>query len=215
MNPSNVKFARGLHGIYALSSVLLCAAMQTGCERAPASASNSLPPAKKLPLAPHPEYANWSQFPVGTEIVRKDTLASVNGSTFLFMRLRLIEKNDQRVVLESQSAIEQNGKRQDSDVNQANYPATFEIPEGMKIEQFEAPALKAERQDNEKLQILGREIDCEVYRFVDQSEAGPVDVVLWRSQRIPGRQVRKIITDRNGLVLSSSDLMHISSDEAS
>ena len=146
---------------------------------------------------------------MGTRVVRKDVLASPTEDRFLYTTLRLAEKSDTMLALETQTAIEQAGERIESDVNRVEYPATFRLPTGMKVEQFELPSLKAKLVRAENLQVGGRQVETEVFQFEDTTEAGPVDVTLWRSSTIPGRQVKKEIVDRNGIVLSSSEILEI------
>ncbi len=167
------------------------------------------PSTDDLPLVPHPEYENWSNFPVGTTVIRKDNLASMEGAVILHTTLRLAKKSDDGVTIESLTAIERDNARQESDVATTDYPAQFRLPKGMAIEQFQLPTPKAKRVGKETLTLNSREYETEVFTFEDQSEAGPVDVKLWRSNDVPGRQAKKEIVDRKGIVLSSSNVVEI------
>lgn len=171
-----------------------------------------VPPAPSLddlPLVAHPEYDNWSKFPAGTTVTRRDKLASTEGEVTLHTTLRLAQKSDTGVTVETQTAIEREGVREESDVTSSEYPAQFRLPKGMELAQFQLPAMKAERVAEETLKVGDQELKCEVFTFQDQSEAGPVDVKLWRSNEFPGRQVKKEIVDRKGTVLSSSNVVDI------
>lgn len=190
--------------------VATCLLFASGCDtfQKPAPVIVAAPPSlEDLPLVAHPEYENWSKFPVGTRVVRKDTLASSEGDVTLHTTLKLTAKSEANITLETQTAIERSGNRQDSDLNSVEYPAQFRLPKGMTIEQFQLPALKAQKMDVEMITVAGKVYTAEVYRFEDQSEAGPVDVTLWRSSEIPGRQAKKEIIDRKGLMLTSSNLI--------
>lgn len=191
---------------------LVCLLTLCGCDAnvKPVPVVVAPPPSlDDLPLVVHPEYDNWSKFPVGTEVIRKDNLASSEGEVILHTALRLAKKSDDGVTIETLTAIERDGVRQESDVTSADYVAKFRLPKGMELEQFQLPALKAKRVGEEKVTVADQEVVCEVFGFEDQSEAGPVDVTLWRSSEIPGRQVKKEIVDRKGVVLSSSRISAI------
>jgi hypothetical protein len=186
---------------------VLCLIVTSGCESKTAPVAVPRTSLEDLPLVPHPEYDNWSKFKVGTKVVRKDKLASTDGEVLLYTMLRLAEASDSGVVIETQTAIERNGTREDSDLNSVDYPAKFRLPKGMSVEQFQLPALKAVKSGEEQLSVAGKEYATEIFTFQDQSEAGPVDVTLWRSVDFPGRQLKKEIVDRKGLVLSSSTIV--------
>ena len=188
-----------------------CAGCGAASSVSPIAATSSVDEAR--PQVSHPEYANWSRFPVGTRVVRKDVLASPAGDRFLYTTLRLAQKSNAMVILETQTAIEQAGERIESDINRVEYPAKFRLPSGMQSEQFDLPSLKAKLVGAESLQVGGREVETEVFQFEDTTEAGPVDVTLWRSSTIPGRQVKKEIVDRNRIVLSSSEILEIAEPE--
>lgn len=192
--------------------VLVCAiwlsACWLGCSK-PEAFVPEAPSRADLPLVPHPEYANWSQFPVGTTVLRKDVLASEKGDEYLYTTLKLAAKSEKSITLETQTAIERNGERTESDLNTLEYPAEFRLPKGMAIEQFEAPTPKAKKVGVEKLTVADSEYVLDVYTYEDQSEAGPVDVKVWRSPLIPGLQAKKEIVDRQGVVLSASTTIEI------
>lgn len=178
--------------------LLLC-----GCDQ---PATTYVPPKVNqdhLPLVAHPEFSNWSRFPVGTTVIRQDTLAGKQ-KKFLHTTLKLVEKSTAGVKLQSQSAIETDGVRVDKDAMFVEYPALFRLPDGMVMEQFLIPAADAIKVGNEKWTLAAKDFQTEVYTFEDQSEAGPVDVRTWVSNEIPGRQAKKEIVDRKGVVLSSS-----------
>lgn len=187
----------------------LCLFVASGCETKVQPVVVPQVSLEDLPLVSHPEYDNWSKFEVGTQVVRQDKLASSDGDVLLYTKLRLAQKSDAGIVVETQTAIERNGVREDSDLNSVDYPAKFRLPKGMSIEQFQLPALKAKKSGEEKLVVADKEYVVEVFTFEDQSEAGPVDVTLWRSLEFPGRQLKKEIIDRKGLVLSTSTISEL------
>ncbi len=200
-----------MHRVYWAFS-FVCLLSLCGCDVNVIPAPVVVPPPPSLddlPLVAHPEYDNWSNFPIGTTVIRKDNLACVECEVFLHSSLRLVKKSDDGVTIETLTAIERDGARQQSDITSADYVAKFRLPKGMELDQFQLPTLKAKLVGEEKLTVGDQEVQCEVFGFEDQSEAGPVDVKLWRSSEIPGRQVKKEIVDRKGVVLSSSNIVEI------
>lgn len=164
-------------------------------------------------LVPHPEYVNWSQFPVGTQVVRKDALASENGDLFQLTTLRLAKKSEAAVVVESQTTIQRAGKDEIGEVLEMEYPAEFQIPDGMELDQFTAPSLTAELKGNETIDVAGKTFEADLFEFVDTAEAGPCAVTVWRSNDIPGKQAKKQIIGPDGNQLSSSETIEISIPE--
>jgi len=154
---------------------------------APAAASD-------LPLVAHPEYANWSSFPVGIVVVRKKEVSNQFGKVRVTTRLRLAEKTGEKVVVESQVTVDQPGSALVENPPQSMvYPATFRLPAGMQPEQFNLPALKAEEYGEETRTICGQQCDAKLFIWVERNEAGPMNVRHWRSDAIPGRMLRQEI----------------------
>ncbi len=69
-----------------------------------------------------------NKFPVGTEVIRKDQLASSDGATLLHTTLRLESKSEKGITITTQTAIERDGKRQESDPISAEYLPLFDYP---------------------------------------------------------------------------------------
>jgi hypothetical protein len=193
-----------------VSVILLTCGLLAGCTPTPTTVV--VPPKKNTtgPMVAHPEYANWSQFPVGTQVIRRANLASENGDVFQVTTLKLAAKSDQSVTVDSQTTIERAGAKEESEVQSADYPAEFQLPEGMEVSQFYMPALKAKLARQESIQVAGRTYEADVYEFIDTAEAGPLAVTLWRSDAIPGKQAKKQILDPGGNLLSASETIEIS-----
>jgi hypothetical protein len=157
---------------------------------APASIDN-------LPQVPHPEYAHWSQFPVGMGVVRKKEVSNEFGKLQVTSTFRLIEKTAAKVVVESQVTVE---RPEESVVKNPpqnfEFPATFRLPQGMRVEQFSLPSLKAKHVGEEVRSACGREYTTQLFTWDEMSEAGPMAVKLWRSNDIPGQMLRQEINGR-------------------
>lgn len=145
-----------------------------------------------LPSVAHPEYAHWSQFPIGSTTVRKKEVTNENGKVLVTTTIKLIAKDEKQVVVESQITVERG-----SDpivVNPpftAEYPATFRLPKNMTIDQFQLPSLKAKLVGEEELTVLGKQYKAQKFSWQETNEAGPMDLVVWRVDGIPGRTARE------------------------
>src|SRR5262245_27678588 len=146
------------------------------------------------PLVDHPQYAHWSRFPVGIVVVRKKEVSNEFGTVRVTTALRLVEKTTDKVVVESQVTVERPGNPpvQNPPLN-SSFPAKFQLPEGMNVQQFSLPSLKAKPIGEERRQACGREYMAQRFTWEEVNEAGPMRVTLWRSDDIPGRTLRQEI----------------------
>src|SRR6185295_8212307 len=111
-----------------------------------------------LPLVDHPEYVNWSRFPVGTFVVRKKEVTNDFGLVRVTTKLRLSEKTADRAVVESQVTVDRPGEALIENPSQEmQFAARFPLPAEMKLEQFSLPALRAKQVGEESLSAGGRE----------------------------------------------------------
>ncbi len=109
------------------------------------------------PEVPYPQFENWNQFAVGTQIVRRKEVTNPNGYVYETETLKLIEKSDKKVVVESQTLVERStGVNDDNPAQQFTFPATFKLPASMTIEQFKLPSLKAELKAKSRSKSLVR-----------------------------------------------------------
>jgi len=199
----NKRLLRARYLPVALTGVILL----SGCESESAPSSvlpESVPEGYEtptatghLPLADHPEYANWSLFPVGTTVVRKKEVANDFGTVRVTTTLRLAEKTAEKVVVETQVTVDRAGEPVENPPQRFEFPATFRVPEGMKRDQFLLPSLKAKSIGEENRTACGEEYLAEIFSWNEVNEAGPMAVKLWRSDDIPGRILRQEINGRN------------------
>jgi hypothetical protein len=161
----------------------------TSLQNAPPSAAN-----ESLPLVDHPEYVHWSQFPVGTAVTRKKEVSNEHGTVRVTTIVRLAEKTDDKVVVETQVTVDRlNGQPEENPPFTAEFPAKFRLPASMKLEQFALPALRAKPIGDETHTAAGREYQAHVFTWEERNETGPMIVKLWRSNEIPGRMLRQEI----------------------
>jgi len=190
-------------GWLTMTSLLLVFA---ACDDRPqhGSASPSLPegyvappPTDHLPLVDHPEYVNWSQFPVGTYVIRKKEVTNDFSQVRVTTRLRLRERSAEKIVVESQVTVDRSGEPLvENPPQELQFPAQFRLPSGMKIEQFLLPSLRAKQVGEEAREAGGREFKAQVFAWDERNETGPMAVKLWRSDEVPGRMLRQEIEGR-------------------
>jgi hypothetical protein len=146
------------------------------------------------PLADHPEYVHWSRFPVGIVVIRKKGVSNDLGTVRVTTSLRLAVKTADKVVVESQVTVERPGNPpvENPPLN-ADFPAKFRVPEGMNVEQFSLPSLRAKSVGEETRQACGRAYATQRFTWDEVNETGPMKVTLWRNDDIPGRMLRQEI----------------------
>lgn len=153
---------------------------------------SAAPKQPDLPQVPHPEYAHWSRFPIGTKVVRFKEVSNEHGKVKVTTTITLADKNETRVVVESQITVEREGMP--AEVNPsftAEYPATFPLPANLKLEQFSLPSLKAKEVGEEPQNVCGKDYTTKLYSWQEVNETGPMEVKVWRCDDVPGRTVRE------------------------
>jgi hypothetical protein len=184
----------------------MAAALLVGCSNtaSPTASQVTLPegyvaPAstENLPLVDHPEYAHWSRFAVGAGVVRKKVVSNEFGTVRVTTTVRLAEKTADKVVVQTQVTVErpESGAVENPPFN-AEFVAKFRLPEGMKLEQFALPSLKAKAGGEEARTACGREFQTEFFTWDERNEAGPMTIKFWRSNEIPGRMLRQEVNGR-------------------
>lgn len=172
---------------------LLC--LSTGCFNSSSSTSVEVAPVAKQEEGEevaHPEYAHWSQFPVGAKTVRRKEVSNEQGKVVVTTTVKLLEKSDRQVVVETQISVERSGEAKlDNPPFTAEYPAMFRLPKNMSLDQFRLPSLKAKLEGTEEMEIVGEKFQVEKYVWQESNEAGPMDIVVWRCDKIPGRTVKE------------------------
>jgi hypothetical protein len=170
----------------------------TGVSQGPLPPGYVPPPStENLPLVDNPEFASWNRFPVGIAVVRKKEVSNDSGSVRVTTTLRLVEKKRDKVVVESQVTVDRPGEPVVENPSQKlEFAAAFQLPQGMKPEQFALPSLKAKVVGNETRMACGREYQTELYSWDERNEAGPMTIKLWRSEEIPGRMLRQEVKGR-------------------
>jgi hypothetical protein len=146
----------------------------------------------------NPEYRHWSQFPLNTTVVRVKQVTSDRGQVKVTTTLRLVEKNDEQVTVESQVRVVRDHEPLTPNPPQPLvYPARFPLPAGMSAAAFDLPALRARRAGQETLNVNGQEFQTDVFTWEEVNETGPMRVTYWRHAAVPGRMVRQEIHGPN------------------
>jgi len=188
---------------WATGVALTCLIILVGCdgyEAASVLPSEDIAPpvADNLPLVPHPEYANWSQFSVGAAVVRNKIVSNGTETVRVTTTLRLAEKKEDKVVVENQISVDRPGQPLiQNPPFSVELPDTFPLPANMRLEQFSLPSLKAKQIGEEIRQVGDRDYKTELFTWVEVNETGPMTIKLWRSDDVPGRFLRQEIKGHN------------------
>lgn len=195
--------------ILTLSFVMLCF-LFTGCSqkqpvRVPEISVSEVEPLQEMI---HPEFANWSQFGVGTKVVRRKEVLSPQGAVIVTTELRLADRSDKKVVIESQVTVER--PNEPAEVNPSEsveYPASFQVPKGLTAHQFAAPSLKAKAVGLEARTLAETEYQAQVFEWQETNEAGPMSVKVWYCAEFPGRLLRQELNVTNHQVTNVEDVI--------
>lgn len=178
---------------------VLLAVSVCGCEKPNQTIVVSPPSTDHLPLVDTPDYLHWKQFPVGTKAVRFKEISNKNGTVYVTTTLTLKELTVDKAIVEQQISVKRPEGDTENPPQDLEYFAKFRLPEGMKIEDFTRPSLKAELVGKDSQEFCGRTEEAERYEWVEMNEAGPMKVILWRCENIPGRAVREeTLIERDG-----------------
>lgn len=154
-------------------------------------ANPGLPNAAPQRMA-HPEYANWSQFAVGTTVVRYRVVTNENGKVKETSTLTLTDKSMENLEVTTQVTVERTGEPiKDNPPEIDRFSRSFSKPAGLSEEFFILPNLKAKKVGIEQHEVHGKTVTVDVFEWTESNEAGPMTVKLWRSDQVPGRIVRQ------------------------
>jgi hypothetical protein len=138
------------------------------------------------------EYANWSRFPIGTEVKRKDVTTNGDTTVTSVKSMKLIERTDERVTIEWHVTTERSdGFKAVNPPNHTTHQKNFPLPRGMKAEDFAKPSLNAQETGTEKLTVLGKSYDARVFEWKNGTEGGDMLVKAWFADAFPGRVLRQ------------------------
>jgi len=184
------------------------AALLTGCDAQEMQKpiSMAVPNMDHLPLVDHPEYLNWSKFPIGTTIKRRNEIVNDNGVVVVLTTLKLIELSDKIAIVESQTTVEREGRIDEKPPQTFDYYAKFRLMEGLTIERYSLPAPNAKKTGSEEIDVAGVKMMTDVYECEGMLESGKIGIKLWRSDDFPGRVVRTETDFRDPTKSSSKEV---------
>ena len=145
---------------------------------------------------PSKDYESWKPYPVGTRVVRTSVTPTSAGSTKSVETWTLQSNSASTVEVENQNTT----TRGDGTYHRVNeprvfkYPATLKMHPELKIEQFILPDPKAKQSGKEKLAILSKEYDCDIYEWTASTEAGMMTTRAWVSPTMPGQYAKQVMT---------------------
>jgi hypothetical protein len=148
------------------------------------------PRLEDLPVVPRAEFVNWSKFPVGTVVTLVRETNSDVDKVVVTTTTRLIEKSEERVLIESQVTVDRGGTPLENPPMQAEFKASFRLPPNMVAEKFALPDQNAVAKGTETISIDGVDYGATRYEWNGSSEAGTTQNVIWMSPEAPGRVLR-------------------------
>lgn len=144
------------------------------------------------------DYLSWSQFPIGTKVVRRKTMSNEVGTTVITTSLELKEVNAAAVLVESQITVKRTNDTTENPPSILEYPKSQKIPAEMDPELFTRPLPDAKKVAAEPVESMGKSYDATVYEWKAQLESGPMQVKGWFSDKFPGRQIKLEFENPNG-----------------
>jgi hypothetical protein len=190
--------------------IIVCLALSTGCSPDKTSsssdqsktveASQTKAPAKGPALkdVDNSDFLSWSQFPIGTKVVRRKTMSNEVGTTIITTSLELKEVNAAAVLVESQITVKRTNDTTENPPSILEYPKSQKIPAEMDPELFARPLPDANKVAAEPIESMGKAYDATVYEWKAQLESGPMKVKGWFSDKFPGRQIKLEFENPNG-----------------
>jgi hypothetical protein len=182
--------------------VTLCLSLSLGCSSEKPASTSSNPqsgdPSKTVTQAKGPslkdvgnsDYTSWSQFPIGTKVVRRKTMSNEVGTTVITTTLELKEIKAEAVMVESQITVKRTNDTTENPPSVLEYPKSQKIPAEMDPELFTRPLPDANKVAAESIESMGNNYDATVYEWKAQLESGPMKVKGWFSDKFPGRQIK-------------------------
>ena len=163
----------------------------------------------------HPEYANWSQFPVGAQVTRHRVISNATGEVKVTTVISLTEKTDKYVVVTSQVNVQRPGESLvENPADSTKFVASFQLPSGLSEDYFQLPSGKAKKVGEESLDIHGKTVLADIFEWTESNETGPMSVKLWRSNEVPGRIVRQEMLIEASQTKTVEELSSVSWDGA-
>jgi len=173
---------------------LLCAlpAPFVGCDAQTKAKTISVavPSMDHLPLVDHPEYQNWTKFPIGTTVRRRNEIVNDQGLVVVLTTLKLIEVNEKMAIVESQTTVEREGTIDEKPPQSFEYYSKFRLMEGMTIERYSLPSPSAIKTGVEEIEVSGIKYDADVFEWEGNLESGKVGLKQWRCNDFPSRIVK-------------------------
>jgi len=166
----------------------------------------AVPNMDHLPLVDHPEYQNWSKFPIGTTVKRRNEIVNDNGVVVVLTTVKLIELNDKMAIVESQTTVEREGRVDEKPPQTFDYYAKFRLMEGLTIERYSLPSPTAKKTGAEEIEVAGVKVMSDVYEWEGTLESGKIGIKQWRSDDFPGRVVRSETDYRDSTKSSSKEV---------
>lgn len=181
-----------LSGTRTLPILCALAAPFVGCDAQTNSKSISVavPSMDHLPLVDHPEYQNWTKFPIGTTVRRRNEIVNDLGIVVVLTTLKLVEVNEKMAVVESQTTVEREGTIDEKPPQPFEYYAKFRLMEGLTMQRYSLPSPTAIKTGVEEIEVSGEKYVADIFEWEGNLESGKVGLKQWRCNDFPSRIVK-------------------------
>ena len=177
---------RTLGILFALAAPFVCCDAQAKSK----TISVAVPSMDHLPLVDHPEYQNWTKFPIGTTVKRRNEIVNDQGIVVVLTTLKLVEVNEKMAVVESQTTVEREGTIDEKPSQLFEYYAKFRLMEGLTVQRYSLPSPTALKTGIEDIEVSGKKYDAEIFEWEGNLESGKVGLKQWRCNDFPSRIVK-------------------------
>jgi hypothetical protein len=140
----------------------------------------------------HPAFANWSKFPVGTQVTIKSTTTMKGKLTANVTTTTTLAKKDAKaVVIRKAFKVEGQPEPHPDDFVETTIKRDFPVLPGADASKIGKPAGRP-MDKSEQVELLGKKYETEVYESRGSTEAGPMTTKTWTSLEIPGQVVKSV-----------------------
>lgn len=146
-------------------------------------------------LVDNPVYKSWAAHGIGTKVYTDGTMAMAGMNITMEITTELVEKDAEKVVVETQSKMNMPGMPAQPPQKQK---LTFKakVPKGQEATGTLPPDVKGEVKElgNEKVDAGGKSYDCKVMEFKGTNANVEANGKVWTSPEIPGNTVKMNMT---------------------
>ncbi|MEZ6183973.1 MAG: hypothetical protein R3F62_03065 [Planctomycetota bacterium] len=146
----------------------------------------------------NPEFQSWSKFGVGSMVEYKVQSEAAGTKTESTMTVTLVEKTDDKVVLETKTTMVVAGNEMTMPAQKRDVPA--------KLKEQEGQAGENEAQEGkDEVEAAGKTLSCKTTQSVTESNGMKTTSKVWTCDDVPGGMV-KMESKTEGSVSSNTEM---------